>query len=228
MGVGDFHDGEEFLQQRRELKFGEQLAQGFDVGLSHLHRVYVQLDGGVAIDGGQFFAKQHRVAIVLQRLTISFLFDFRSALQSLLNCTEAFDEFDGTFVTDAGSAGNIVDGVAAQSHHVYNALRRDAENFFDFLGIANQIIFGRIQHQDTIIHQLQHVLVAGNDVYPVRLFDGFAGQGSDYVVGLVSGEFEDGDAVGFQGTADVGQLLCQVAGHFRTVGFVSGIFYFLE
>ena len=26
VGVGDFHDGEEFLQQRRKLKFGEKLA----------------------------------------------------------------------------------------------------------------------------------------------------------------------------------------------------------
>ena len=37
VGVGDFHEWEQFLQQRRELKFGEELAQGFDVGLSHFH-----------------------------------------------------------------------------------------------------------------------------------------------------------------------------------------------
>ncbi len=96
------------------------------------------------------------------------------------------------------------------------------------MGVTNQIIFRRIQHQDTIIHQLQHVLVARNDIDAVRLFDGFTSEGADYVVGLVAGEFKDRDAVSFQGTADVGQLLCQVARHFRTVGFVSGIFYFLE
>ena len=94
--------------------------------------------------------------------------------------------------------------------------------------VTNQIVFGRIQYQDTIIHQLQHVLVARNDVDAVRLFDGFTSEGADYVVGLVAGEFQDGDAIGFQCPADVGQLLCQVARHFRTVGFVSGIFYFLE
>ena len=96
------------------------------------------------------------------------------------------------------------------------------------MGIANQIVFRRIQHQDTIVDELQHVLVAGDYIHAVRLFDSFACQGADYVVGLVAGEFKDGDAVGLQGASDIRQLLCQVAGHFGAIGFVAVIFYFLE
>ncbi len=57
---------------------------------------------------------------------------------------------------------------------------------------------------------------------------GFAGQGADDVVGLEAGEFEDGDAIGFEGAADVGNLLGKILGHGGAVGFVAFVFDFGE
>jgi hypothetical protein len=41
---------------------------------------------------------------------------------------------------------------------------------------------------------------------------GFARQRADHIVGFEASEFEDGNAVGFEGAADVGHLLRQVSG----------------
>ena len=57
---------------------------------------------------------------------------------------------------------------------------------------------------------------------------GFASQCADHVVGLVASEFEDRNAVSFEGSSDVGQLLRQVSGHFFAIGLVALIFDFLE
>ncbi len=57
---------------------------------------------------------------------------------------------------------------------------------------------------------------------------GFAGEGTDYVVGFEAGYFEDWDAVGFEGAADIGDLLGKIFGHGGAVGFVAFVFDFGE
>ena len=91
---------------------------------------------------------ENGLAIVLQRFAVSFLFDFGGAFQGLLDGAEALDDLDRTFVADAGSAGNVVDGVAAQGHHIDHALGRHAEDLFHFGGVANQIVFRWIQDRE--------------------------------------------------------------------------------
>ena len=197
-------------------------------GLAHLHRVHIQLDRNVAVDGHQLLAEQNVVAIVLERFAISFLFDFGGAIERLLDRAETLDEFDRTFVADAGSAGNVVDGVAAQGHDVDDALGRHTEDFLDFGRVANQIVLGRIQDQHAVVDQLQHVLVAGDHVDRVRLRGGFAGERADHVVGFVAGQLEDRNAVGLERAPDVGHLLRQIGGHLVAIGFVAVVFDFLK
>ena len=49
------------------------------------------------------------------------------AVEGGFDGAELLDEFDGAFVADAGCAGDVVDGVAAEGHDVDDAFGRDAE-----------------------------------------------------------------------------------------------------
>jgi hypothetical protein len=53
-------------------------------------------------------------------------------------------------------------------------------------------------------------------------------ESADDIVGLEAGEFEDGNAIGFEGTANVGNLLGKVLGRGSAIGFVSLVFDFSE
>ena len=220
--------GKHFLQQRTELQLGEEGAEGLDVGIADFHGGDVEIDGELGFDGDKLFAEKNVVAIVEERFAIGFLFDFGGAVEGLLDGAEAADKFDGTFVADAGRAGNVVDGVAAEGHDIDDAGGRDAEEFLDFGGIADEIVFGRIEDGDFVADELQHVLVAGDDEDGVRGGGGFAGEGADDIVGLVAFELEDGNAIGFEGAADVGDLLDEVGRHFGAVGLVALVLLFFE
>ena len=89
----------------------------------------IEVHRDVGLDGDELFAEQHHVAIVLQRLAIGLALDFGGALERGFDGAEALDELDRALVADAGSAGNVVDGVAAQGHDVDDALGRHAEDF---------------------------------------------------------------------------------------------------
>ena len=91
-----------------------------------------------------------------------------------------------------------------------------------------RLSFGGFRTQNPVVHQLQHVLVARNHVYGIGLLHGFARQRADHVVGFVASQFEDRNAVGFERSSDVGQLLRQVSGHFFAIGLVTVILDFLE
>src|SRR6202051_3200886 len=199
-----------------------------DIGLADAHGFHLELDRNVGVDGGHALAEDNGVAIVLERFPVGFLFDFGGAVEGLLDGAEALDDLDRTFVADAGSAGNIVDAVTAQGHDIDDALGRNAENFFDVGGVADQIVFGRVQDLHVVVDELHHVFIAGDNVDAIIRGGGFAGEGSDHVIGLEAGEFEDGDAVGFEGAADVGNLLRKILGHGGAVGFVAFVFDFGE
>ena len=79
-----------------------------------------------------------------------------------------------------------------------------------------------------VVHQLQHVFVAGNDINGVAPGDRLLSKRADDIVGLIALLFEDGDAVCIQRAAYVGQLLHQVPGHLGTIGLIAGVFDFLE
>ena len=73
-------------------------------------------------------------------------------VQGLLDRTKAPDELDRTLVADARGARNVVDGVATQGHYVNHALWGYAEDLFDFWRVTDQVVLGRIQHQDAVIN----------------------------------------------------------------------------
>ncbi len=118
----------EFLEQRCEFELGEEFAAPFEVRLLRFHRVQVEFDGHMAVDGDQFFRKQDRLAILLQRFAIGLALHFRGVIEHRVETAEFLDQVDAALVADAGRAGNVVDGVAAQRHHVDDFFGRHAEN----------------------------------------------------------------------------------------------------
>ena len=185
-----------------------------------MHFVHVELDIDIAVNSYELFAEQDLLAIILQRLAVDFAFDFGSVLESCFQRAEALDEFDGPLVADTGRAGNVVDGIATQCHDVDYASGRHAKNFFDLGSIADQIVFRWIEDQDAVVHQLQHIFVAGDDVHRSSLCRGLFRKCADDVIGFVSGNFEYRNAIGFESTRNVRNLLGEISGHLAAVSFV--------
>ncbi len=225
VGLAEFGAlAEKFPRQGVELQLGEERASGFGIGRLGFHLCGLEVHGHVGVDGDQLFAEQHHAAVVLEGLAIGLALDFGGVIERVLDAAEALNEIDGAFVADAGSAGDVVDGVAAQGHHVNDALGRNAENFLHLGGVADEVVFGRVEHPDAIVDELHHVLVVGDDEDGVAIGGGPAGEGADDVVSLVALGFDDGNAEGFEGAADVGNLLQKIRGRLGAIGLVASVF----
>jgi hypothetical protein len=144
-------------------------------------------------------------------------------IERSLNGAELLDELDRSLVADAGSAGDVVDGVATQGHDIDHARGSDAEGCFYSSRIEDEIVFGRVQNDDLIVDQLHHVLVRGDNEHLVPGLCELAGEGADDVVGLEALVGEDGDAEGLERAADVGQLLGKVGGHLGAIGLIAEV-----
>ena len=180
------------------------------------------------VNGDLLLAVDNLRAMIQQRLAVSFLLHFRGAVERRLQRAEALDDFDRPLVADAGRAGNVIDGIAAQRHHIDHLLGTHAQNLFHLGGVADQIVFRWIEHANVVAHQLQHVLIAGDDENRMRLRRCLPREGADHVIGFKAGIFQHGNAVGLNGAANVGQLLRQIGRHLRAVRLVAAVFFFPE
>ena len=133
---------------------------------------------------------------------------------------EALNEFDRTLVADSRCAGNVVNRISAQRHHVHHTRRRYAEYFFYFRSIADQVVLGRIQHVHAVVDQLQHVRVAGNHVHVAVFDDSLGSECADYVIRFITRHFKNRNAICYQSLSNVWNLLRQVSRHFRAVCLV--------
>ena len=218
--VGGLH---EVLEQRGELKLVEESPASFVVGLLCQHGREIQMHRNIGIDRHQVLAAQDDVAIVQQRLTISFALHFFCVIERVLHRTKALDQLYRTLVADSGRAGNVIDGIAAQRHHVDYLLRRNAENLFHLSGVADQVVLRRIQHADAVAHELEHVFVAGDHVHRMAGGIGLMRQRADDIVGLESRLFQNGNAICVQRAPDVRKLLRQIVRHLLAIGLVSAV-----
>src|SRR5207244_9490479 len=124
--------------------------------------------------------------------------------------------------------GNVVYAVAPQRHNINHTFGRDAKNFLDLGRVADQIVFRRVKHQDAIVHELQHIFVAGDYVHQIGLRGSFFRQRTDDVIGFIAAKLENRNAIGLERSPNIGQLLRQIARHLTSVGFVTWLFNFLE
>src|SRR6202034_3229251 len=105
-----------------------------------------ELNRYLTVDGHQLFAEQHRVPVVFERLTVGLPFHLRGTIERRLDAAELLDQFDRTLVSDSWSTRNVVDGIAAQSHHIDHLLRRHSQYLDHFLAIQDEVIFHRVEH----------------------------------------------------------------------------------
>jgi hypothetical protein len=166
------------------------------------------------------------IAAVLERFAVALVFNFGGGIESRLGRTESANDFARAFFADAFGAGNVVDRIAHQRHHVDNFLRWHAHQFFDLGFVHHDVRFGRArsgaQHAHAPADQLHHVFVAGDDGHVELALIGLARECADDVVGFVTRRFEHGQAHGFANFSHVGQLHGEIFGHRRALRLVFG------
>ncbi len=169
-----FWCGCKFFEQRGEFELGKELAAALEIRLLRFHRMQVELDRDMAVDGDEFFREQDRFAILLQRFAIGLALDFSSAVEHRFQTAEFLDQVDAALVADAGRAGNVVDAVAAQGHYIDDFFGRHAESLLHPGGVENQVVLLRVEDFYLAVDQLHHVLVARDDEDLVARVGGLA------------------------------------------------------
>ena len=182
------HRGRKLLQQRRELQLGKQRARRGNVRLLRPHRIQLELHRHAAVDRHQLLAQQDVVAVVFQRLAIA-------SFASLPRRGPALPRRCRT----AGSTPPIPcrrsparleccrpSRRAAPSRRSPAPAARPASRS-TFAAVQHQVVLHRIQHQHLLGHQLQHVLVVGDDEHlDARRSAALCDQRADHIVGLKS------------------------------------------
>ena len=214
--------GAEFLQQRMELHILINRLEKLLVGLAHTQGVEVERHRDIGGNGRQALAHADLFAVILQALAVSLALHFDGMLHGRLHRAEAFDQRLRAFVADARRAGDVVDRIAAQRQQVGHLFGPHTHESLHLFGVVPFVVLGGIEHGDPAGHQLQHVLVAGNDDHFAAGRFGAPGQRADHVVGLEARVFQHGNPHGIQQAADVGDLLQQVGRRLHAVGLVIG------
>ena len=99
---------------------------------------------------------------------------------------------------------------------------RDAELLLHALGVVPGAIVARVVDGDAVVHELEEVLVAGDDRDLEAGRHRLRRQRADHVVGLVASRGDDRHAERLAGFVDPGDLLGEIRRHRRAVGLVVG------
>ena len=166
----------------------------------------------------------HLLALLLQRFAIALIRNFLRALKRLFHVAVFLDQIGGALFADALCAGNIVDGVAHQGHHVDHLLGWHAQNFLDLGLIHDDVTFGAArtaaQDADVFVDKLHHVLVI-RDEQDVQIFlCSLLGQRPDHVVGFIALVFEDRQPQRFAQPPHMRDLRRELLRHRRPLRFV--------
>ena len=190
-----------FAQQRRKFEFTEKFAQRCKIGPGQFQIFENKWYRHVCRDRCKLFAEFYEFAVLFERLAIICPLHFARVLQRLLGAAVLLNQLPCAHFANSGfpplagrrlfvgiaRAGNVVDRVAHQRHHVGNLARRHSHQLFHFLRVDQQVALGRVQHLHAPAHQLHQVLVAGDDVNIEIFFLGLLGERPDHVVGLIPG-----------------------------------------
>lgn len=221
LGVGGGGEAE-FLEEAEELPLAEERGERFGIGFADFEAGGGGVEGDAAIDGGETFAEFDLFAVVLEAFAVALAGDFGGAVEEGFEGAELVEEGDGALVANAGSAGDVVGGIAHQGEEVGDPFGGDALEFPDFSGVVEGVLLHGIEHEDLFGDELEHVLVAGDDPGFEAFGGGAAGHGADDVVGLEAGGFENRDAEGGEHLLDHRNLFKEFGRSLGAGGFVCG------
>ena len=208
-----------------EIQFGKKGLEFVDMGFADREVFFAERDGHVEANGGQCLGKAQFVAPFGDLLALLAL-DLRDVVEDIFHRSPLLHEFAGALLADSRHTRDIVRSIAPQCEDVaHEAGVVDAVFPADRLPVDDlDAPFGALLlvYLAIVTYQLAVVLVGRHHEDLVTRLDAFLRQRADHVVGLVTLDFEDRDAHGFQHTLDIGDGEEDVLGRLGTVGLVLG------
>ncbi len=173
---------EELPQPALEFQVTKQLGQRRGVGRVQGQGLGREVQGDIALDGGQLPGHGQDMQAGPQVLA-HLAPDGVGVGDDLIQAAVGLEPLHGGLGSHARDAGDIVGGVPHQGEVIHDLFGRDAELVHDPLGIELGVGHG-VDQGDVVVHQLGHVLVAGGDQHRQAVGGGLGGQGPDDIVGL--------------------------------------------
>ncbi len=206
-----------------ELELLEEGVGGRPVGLLARERLEVELDGSVGVQRDELLREEGVRPVALQPLAVGRALHLVGALEHRLHGAELADEVARALVPDAGNARDVVDRVPDERQDVGDALGRHSPLLLDGLPVeargAAPLAAG-VEDEDVVGHELQQVLVRGDDHDLQALLDRLPGEGRDRVVRLVAGDLDHRHPQRLAHAPDVRDLHGEGVVHLRAVGLV--------
>ena len=211
-----------FGDQRPEPEPGEEGVTALAARAAELELVGVKLHADVGVDPDQLAALPGLIRVRLEALAILLLRHLVGALEQDIERAESGDQVARAFLPDAGHALDVVDGVAHQREHVDHLAGRHPELLGDAGGIEPGAFVARVVDADAVTHQLEEILVPGDEGDVEAGSGSLRRQRAQHVVGFEARGGEDRDAQRLARLVDPRDLLPQIVGHGRAVGLVVG------
>ena len=208
--------------QRPESHPGEVRERPLARGSAIAERLGIELDRHVDPDPRQLTALPRVGGVPEQPLAIPLVGDLAGVRQQLLERAVLRDQIVRALLADARYAFDVVDRVPHQCEDVDHLLRSDAELLLHAVGVEPGAVIARVVDLDPAVHQLEEILVAGDDRHLEAGGHGLDRQRADHVVRFVALGRDDRHAERFTGLVDPRNLLREIRRHRRAIGLVVG------
>ena len=221
--LADGLGGRRVLQhQRSEAQAREQLEATIAGRASIAKRLWIEGYGNVSADPRQLAALPGILGVVQQAFPVALVADFCGMLQQRIDRPVGRNQIARALLADARNALDVVDRVAHQREYVHDLRRRDAKLLFHARRVVPRAILFRVVDRNPVVHQLEEILVSGDDGDVESSLDGLFGERTDHVVRLEALGRQNRHAQGFTGFVDPRNLLGQIRRHRRAVRLVVG------
>ena len=132
---------------------------------------------------------------------------------------ELADEFRCSFWANPFYAGNMIAGIAHQSHHIDHLIWSHAKFLLHFFN-TKPFVFHGIEHANIRTYQLHHVLIPANDDNLKTFLRRFLCQRSDDVIRFKTRYPDAMNVIGLHQRFKVRELFCQIFRRCIPIGFV--------
>jgi hypothetical protein len=208
------------LHDRRELELLEEAPGRLPIGAAIPEVVESDVEVEVGHDGHELFRKPRSLAVLLEGLSLPLVPHLVCVLQKGLEASILDDELRSALLAYARDSGNVIDAVSHQRQNVRHLCRRNPELVSDSFGIQ-PLVLHRMDHGDVVAHELQEILVRGDDEHAAAFLNGPPREGSDEIVGFDPWRLENRKTQSGAEPPSVGGLLLQSVGSRRSVRLVG-------
>ncbi len=208
--------------QGAELQFGQEVHHDRRIEIMGACPFQVQLDRDIGVDGRQVAAHIGGVASLLQFRPPAVLHLVEMGID-LIQVPVFFQQPERGLLAHAGHAGDVVGVVPDHGFVIHHLLRADAElaGFHILRGQVGLVVARHVDRR-ALVHQLQEIAVAGDDLDAQSLRTDLARDGAEHIIRFEAFHFQARDVEGIHHLADARDLQAQVIGHFFARRLVVG------